>query len=242
MKFDEASAVLKRYKFMTPDQGRIVYEHIRRTQPRRVLELGTAFGTSAGYMAAALAANGGGTLTTVDRYHFTDPVSPEQVLNELGVMDRVDVVRIEHSSYCWWLMEEIEARTSGDAVQPTYDFCYLDGAHNFAIDGLAVVLVQQLLTPGSWLLLDDLEWTYGKEGRRWATPDMSAAELARPHVGAVLEHVIKPHPAFNEVRVQGGYWAWARVGGETGSRTPVQRGMPGFWPRLATRVRTRLRR
>ena len=45
---------------MSPELGRRVYDHIRRTQPERALELGTAHGVSAAYIAAAMEANGRG--------------------------------------------------------------------------------------------------------------------------------------------------------------------------------------
>jgi predicted O-methyltransferase YrrM len=49
---------------MSPDQGRVVHEHVHRTRPREALELGTAHGVGAAYIAAALAP--GARLTTVD--------------------------------------------------------------------------------------------------------------------------------------------------------------------------------
>ena len=45
---------------MSPEQGRIVYDHVRATRPAEVLELGTAHGVGAAYMAAALRDNGAG--------------------------------------------------------------------------------------------------------------------------------------------------------------------------------------
>ena len=53
--------------FMNPSQGRRIYDHIRETGARDVLDVGTAHGASAAYMAAAI---DGGRVTTVDRYHF----------------------------------------------------------------------------------------------------------------------------------------------------------------------------
>ena len=70
------------------------------------------------------------------------------------------VVR-EFSSYTWWLKEQVQARSDARATSSRrYDFVYLDGAKNWTIDGLAVVLIEKLLRPGGWLLMDDLHWTY----------------------------------------------------------------------------------
>ena len=86
-----------------------------------------------------------------------------------GQAQRVTVVR-EFSSYTWWLKEQVQARSdrSGN-VASLYDFVYLDGAKNWTIDGLAVILIEKLLRPGGWLLMDDLEWTYAQDPDREAT-------------------------------------------------------------------------
>jgi predicted O-methyltransferase YrrM len=63
--------------YMTPDLGQRVFEHLRRTHAEDVLELGTAHGVSAAYMAAALEANGGGHVTTVDHAGAAFTPSPE---------------------------------------------------------------------------------------------------------------------------------------------------------------------
>ena len=148
---------------MSPEQGRVVYDHVRATRPAEVLELGTAHGVGAAYMAAALRDNGAGRLTTVDFAGSSYDPSPEQVLERAGVADRVEVVR-EFSSYTWWLKEQVQARSDAHGnCEPRFDFAYLDGAKNWTVDGLAVVLIEKLLRPGGWLLMDDLDWTYAQD-------------------------------------------------------------------------------
>ena len=66
--------------FMTPEFGRRVYDHVRRARPVQILELGTAHGVSAAYMAAALEANGEGHVTTVDHAGAAFDPLPEAVL------------------------------------------------------------------------------------------------------------------------------------------------------------------
>ena len=108
--FDGVAAAIAGVPFMSPEQGRVVYDHVRATRPAEVLELGTAHGVGAAYMAAALADNGAGRLTTVDFAGAAYDPSPEQVLARAGVADRVEVVR-EFSSYTWWLKEQVQARS-----------------------------------------------------------------------------------------------------------------------------------
>src|SRR4051794_9957853 len=145
---------------MTPWQGGRIYDHLRAMGARDVLELGTAHGASAAYMAAAVAANGGGPVTSVDRLRFEGP-TPEETVERAGLAASVEFVRVPDPSYDWWLAEQVRARSDAAGnCEGAYDFCYLDGAHDLHVDGVAVILVERLLRDGCWLLLDDLDWTY----------------------------------------------------------------------------------
>ena len=206
--------------FMTAQFGRLIYDHVRRTRPKRVLELGTAHGVSACYIAAALEANGEGTIVTVDHgaAHY-DP-TPEAILNRVGLAHLVAIVR-EHSSYNWFLKNQVERQSDANGnCEPIYDFVFLDGSHNFDIDGLAVILIEKLLRPGGWLLLDDLDWTY--ERNPWVAPELAPDGNARPfgplseeqrrapQVGAVFELIVKQHPSFGHLIREDEWYGWAQ--------------------------------
>ena len=200
------AAALAGIPFMSPEQGRVVYDHVRATRPREVLELGTAHGVGAAYIAAGLDA--GARLTTVDFAGAAYDPAPEDVLARAGVADRVEIVR-EFSSYTWWLKEQVQARSDAHGnVEPRFDFVYLDGAKNWTIDGLAVVLVEKLLRPGGWLLMDDLDWTYADDPGREATDgvvhrELSEPERTEPHLRAVFELIVAQHPSFTELQGAG---------------------------------------
>lgn len=200
---------------MTRQQGRVVYDHICATRPVSVLEIGTANGVGTAYMAAALDQIGEGRVTTVDRSAAPYDPGPEKVLGDVGLADRVDLVRVPDSSYNWWLKTQILDRSdSVGNTEPVYEFVFLDGAHEWNIDGLAVVLVEKLLKPGGWLLLDDLDWTYANSPSFIASPselpkNLSEAELSEPHIRAAFEVLLKPNPAFSEFR-EDNDWAWAK--------------------------------
>ena len=107
------------------------------------------------------------------------------------------------------------ARTPHGNCEPRFDFVYLDGAKNWTVDGLAVVLVEKLLRPGGWLLMDDLDWTYAQDPGREATDgvvhrELSEPERTEPHLRAVFELIVAQHPSFTELRVQDEWWGWAR--------------------------------
>jgi predicted O-methyltransferase YrrM len=238
---------------MSPEQGRIVYDHVRATRPAEVLELGTAHGVGAAYLAAALEDNGAGRLTTVDFAGAAYDPSPEAVLARAGVAARVEVVR-EFSSYTWWLKEQVQARSDrAGNVEPLYDFVYLDGAKHWTIDGLAVVLAEKLLRPGGWLLMDDLDWTYAQDPGREATDgivhrELSEPERTQPHLRAVFDLIVAQHPAFTDVRVQDEWWGWARKAPGEPRRYSVETSRPlgalaaGALRRLKRRAQRRLRR
>jgi predicted O-methyltransferase YrrM len=209
MRFHDVERALEGVPFMTAWQGRRIYDHLRETRARDVLELGTAHGASSAYMAAAVAANGGGRVTTVDRFHFDGP-APEETLERAGLTGLVDLVRVPDSSYDWWLADRVRERsdTAGN-TQPAYDFCYLDGAHDLHVDGVAVVLVEKLLRPGAWLLLDDLDWTY-EAATVPGAEKLSDAERTTPHVRVIWDLIVRPHPSFTDLREEDGTWGWAR--------------------------------
>jgi predicted O-methyltransferase YrrM len=242
--FDEVARAIAGIPFMSPAQGRLVYDHIRATGARDVLELGTAHGVGAAYMAAA-----GARVTTVDFAGAAYDPSPEETARRAGVS--FTIVR-DFSTYTWWLKEQIAARSDAHGnVTPAYDFVYLDGAKNWTIDGLAVVLVEKLLRPGGWLLMDDLEWTYGQDPGREATDgivhrELSERERSEPHLRAVFDLIVAQHPSFTELRRQDEWWGWARKAPGEPRRYTVETSRPlgalaaGAARKLARRARRRL--
>lgn len=202
---------------MSSHRGRLVFDHLQRTGSREVLELGTAHGVSAAFMAAAVRPHGG-HVTTVDHVVATklrDP-EPDHVLRNAGVADAVQRVLVEDSSYDWWLGQQIAERSSSGVCQPKYDFVYIDGAHNWTIDGFAFFLVEKLLVPGGWILFDDLEWSYAGltstfgPGQGPEALGLSNAERAVPHMRLVFELLVHQHPSFSNLLIQDDDWGWTQ--------------------------------
>jgi predicted O-methyltransferase YrrM len=207
MRFETVAASVDGIPYASRDQGRVLYDHIRRTQARDVLELGTGHGVSACYMAAALHENGTGHITTVDSCHatFADP-TPEELIARVGLTEFVTIDR-RFSTYTWFLKCELEREAS-------YDFCFIDGQKNWTTDGLAVMLVERLLRQDGWLLLDDLDWRYADKGEPvsdWISlASLTQEERETPHVRAVFELLVMRHPSFGEFRIQDDWWGWAK--------------------------------
>jgi predicted O-methyltransferase YrrM len=57
-------------------------------------------------------------------------------------------------SYNWSLAKLIDENTG-----PIYDYVFLDGAHNWAIDALTTFLADRMLKVGGYLDFDDYNWT-----------------------------------------------------------------------------------
>jgi len=217
MKFNDAAKTLDGIPHISRHSARVLYDFIRAEQPRDCLELGFAHGASSGYMAAALAANGAGHLTSVDLEASLDfHTTIEQTLDSLGLASRVSVHR-ERNSYNWFLKKQIEAQTADDRCTPCYDFVFIDGSKNWTIDGLAFFLADKLLRPGGWILFDDYSWRYadaierGKAHSDGVTArELSADQIDEPNVAAIFALLVMQHPDYANFTVQDDSWAWAQ--------------------------------
>jgi len=227
MDFDEAARIVDGVPVphISAGQGRVLYQHIRENRPGNLLELGTARGGSAVFIAAALDANGAGHLTSVDstRWQWLDP-TPRQVLEKAGLSSWVTLDK-QFSTYTWFLKAEIEKRLdAAGSVRPEYDFIFLDGSKNWSADGFAVVLAERLLRPGGWLLLDDLGWNYEKHCEAPGHYEIEISKLSdeeriQPHLRAVFDLLIRTNPAFDQFVVQDHWWGWARKSPRVSRRT-----------------------
>lgn len=224
MKFEDAARLVDAVPdpHIPASRGRVLYDHIRTHRPERLLELGTARGGSAMFMAAALEANGSGHLTSVNssRWNWRNP-TPREVIDGSGLAHRITLDK-RFSTYTWFLKTELESCLDGSGtVQPKYDFIFLDGAKYWSTDGLAVVLMEKLLRPGGWLLLDDLGWTYDKHTEQERHYEIEVAKLSEeersePHLRAVFDLLIQPNEAFSEFLIEDDWWGWARKSPDAG--------------------------
>ena len=246
MEFTEAARLVSEVPapHIPANRGRVLYEHIRKNRLENLLELGTARGGSAIFMAAALEATGAGHLTSVDstRWRWRNP-TPTEVIDHAGLGHRVTLDK-RFSTYTWFLKTELEkCIDDAGSVRPEYDFIFLDGAKNWSTDGLTVVLAEKLLRPGGWLLLDDLGWSYEKHADSTFHYEIEIAKLSteervEPHLRAVFDLLIRTNPAFDQFLIQDDWWGWAR-------KSPDARGVAtgrAVTGRNANAVGPRLRR
>ena len=215
MKLSEVRTLVRGVPYLGEDEGEELYRFIQDTKPERCLELGHAHGVSSLYIAAALDENGRGHLDTADlETSFDRDPNLERLLAEAGLARRVSIHR-EKNSYNWFLKKQIAARSAAAICEPCYDFCFIDGAKNWTIDGFAFFLVEKLLNHGGWLLFDDLNWTLGKHKGRTQSDgitvrSLSEEEIHEPHIANIFEFLVTQHPEFSNYLVQDRWWAWAQ--------------------------------
>jgi predicted O-methyltransferase YrrM len=128
-----------------------VVEFLEGTQCRMIAEIGVYRGHTSRRIAQWL--DGRGELHLFD---FHDTV--EQVAKDLAELGHHNVRTFGNSyryldSYNWSLGQVLR-----ENPQPIYDFVFIDGAHTWAIDALATLLVDRLLKPGGYLAQDDYAW------------------------------------------------------------------------------------
>lgn len=191
---------------MSAGQGAALYNFIRDRKLRRILELGTKHGVGTCHLANAVVSLGG-SVTTVDLLSAAklEP-SVSSLTEHLGLSSFVDAF-FEPVSYTWRLANWLQENES-----PRFDLCYLDGAHTFETDGLAFFLVTKLLVPGGWLILDDLDWSYGSSPTLKASQrvlQMHPDERDTRQVRMVWDMLVRTSELYSETFEQDG-WGFAR--------------------------------
>ncbi len=212
MRFDEIEAIIGTVPIMPPAHGKVLYDFILTTGRKHLLELGFAHGTSTCYMAAALDERGEGHITTIDLTTARENTPDiHSLLRETGLTKYVTPI-FAPVSYNWELKRMLEEQAQQPDTSASFDFCFLDGLHEWTTDGFAFFLVEKLLTPGGWLLFDDLDWSYtrfsGPDNDRWPS-GMPKEYRDQAHIERVFSLLVTQHPSFEHFRTSGS-WGWAQ--------------------------------
>ncbi|HWI70644.1 MAG TPA: class I SAM-dependent methyltransferase [Baekduia sp.] len=223
----------------SPAAGEELHEFVREHRFERCMELGFAHGGSAVYIASALEANGAGHLDSVDLEIAKERQPPAtETLKRAGLEHRV-TLNYEATSYTWFLHGKLrEQLRDGERIEPLYDFVFIDGAHTWDVDALAFALVDRLLKPGGWILLDDLDWKLGE-----SDPSAPAAQRELSHVREIWELLALTHPQYDEFRTDQ-QWGWARKSPDAtpATRTVVKQDLAGSVRQLGRIAKSKLGR
>ena len=212
-----------------------------RAQARsRVLPgLGFAHGVGSVYIAAALEAQREGAPPSVDTIaaHDRDPVRAVAD-RQSGSCRTALTSSTSRPATPWFLHDKLREQLRDNAIEPLYDFVFIDGAHTWDADALAFELVDRLLKPGGWILLDDLDWTLDD---RW--PDVPEYQKAIPQIRSVWELLALTNPQYDRFETEG-QWGWMRKSADPApqTRTLVKRDLVGSVREVGRLARRKLRR
>lgn len=229
MNFDTLAPHIEDMRYTSLSQARELYEFVLERKPVRILELGTAFGKATLAMAAALHENGQGHLDTVDLVAANERFYNDNCRKKLlGLsLDSYATTHLENNSYNWFLKKRLETQRQADRIEPLYDFVFIDGSHNFSVDGFAFSLSERLMKPGATVLFDDLRYNYHdmniRSGisneptldtydprARVVRAQMGEDELKACHVGLIFDLLVKTSPSFHNFRYScDGNWGYA---------------------------------
>jgi len=188
-----------------PRQGRLLHKLVVRGGYTSCLELGFAHGVGSAYIASALDELGGGRLISVDtKEALARNPRADSVVARVGLSQYIEFV-FHDLSYTWYLMQHISE------AKPNFDFCFLDGAHTWDVDGFAFFLVASLLKPGGLIVFDDLNWSYASSpslGSKDFVRRMSPERREMPQVRKVFELLVKQDPRFEAWEKDG--WGYAK--------------------------------
>ncbi len=208
MSVEDASEILKGIFGMSFGQAKYLERFIKSKNLSSLLELGFAHGVSTCYFASILNDCGGGHLTTIDLVSAKHrKPNLEQLLEKLNLRDYVSIY-YEYESYNWRLMNFIEEND-----EPIFDFCYIDGAHDWNVDGFAFLLVDKLLKPGGWIVFDDMDWSFGSSPSMKNMPrvlNMPNDVKNTPHISKVFDILVKTHPNYGNFEVTDFGWGIAQ--------------------------------
>ncbi|MGE5603994.1 MAG: class I SAM-dependent methyltransferase [Nitrososphaerales archaeon] len=190
---------------------RCIYEFVLENDVSAPLELGTGWGATSCVMAAALEERGRGRLLTID-LHLTPPVNVRALMDHVGLPAKYVEPVVDKLGYDWYLPELIKKQTHQGVCEPLFDFCLLDGAHEWVPDALAFTLASRLIKPGAWIAIDDLNFNLRMvdDWQRFF-PNHSDRELDTFQMRMVWEIMVLPNTEFANFRVtHDGRIGWAQ--------------------------------
>lgn len=195
LEIEKTYEIIKDVHGMIFDQALFMDDFLKTHNLTNLLELGFAHGASSCYMASTLKDMGEGHLTTIDlRSAQLRLPNIQTLIDKLNFNDLITPY-YEYKSYNWRLMRFIE-----DNDGPIFDFCYVDGAHDWYNDGFAFFLVDKLLKPGGWIIFDDMFWTFDTSPALSNTPrvkNMPVEEKSTPHISKIFDLLVRPHPNYH---------------------------------------------
>ena len=176
----------------------VTVEFFKASGSRIYAELGVYKGYTAGRIAEHL--GGDGEIHLFDysnRVH--EAAARVRSAGHANVVEHRNTRRVM-DSYNWSLMRLLEERE-----EPVFDYVFIDGAHTWALDALAFLLVDRLLREGGYVDFDDYRWTLAgspsmnprvfPDVRRLYTDE----QIREPQVARVVDLLVRRDPRYEEL-------------------------------------------
>ncbi len=103
-------------------------------------------------------------------------------------------------SYNWALNKLINSQNG----MPLFDYCFLDGAHTFAIDALSFFLCDRLLKIGGYIDFDDYNWRLRGSSLDPAKTPITADQYTEEQIDAyqvrlIVDNLVRRDTRYEEV-------------------------------------------
>lgn len=176
---DEPLTVAEVARASQPWRGaRFLFAAVRAFRPSRGIELGTCLGISAAYQAAALAADGGGRLVTIEGYQDL-ATRAEKLWLDLG-LDNVEAVVGRFGQ----VLEPVVA------AEPV-EYAYIDGNHHEEPTVEYFDVLRRHCAGRTLLVFDDIRWSDGMQ-RAWQRIGASPGVRASADLGRFGLVIVRP--------------------------------------------------
>jgi len=164
--------------------------------PLRIAEIGVDKGSSS--MKALEILDNADTLDLYDRSSCEFFINIENIKTDVN-LNIFSCTDKEYDSYFW----EIARLYKKNPVKEIYDVIYLDGAHVYTIDGPTLPLLIQMMKPGGYLILDDIDWTLAKSptcNTKENRAKFSTEQMKTPHMALLEELFLENNKEFIKLK------------------------------------------
>jgi predicted O-methyltransferase YrrM len=162
-------AASSRSASISPAYGLLLMKLVRSLAPRSCLELGTGFGISGAYQAAALSLNGSGRLVTLDGAEQVSAIAREGI----------EMLGLGPVEFRLGMLQDGALEDAVEAAAPT-DFALVDAGHDEHTTLRCFEAISPSAEPGAVLVFDDIRWSEGMR-RAWR------AIAAEPRVALAVD-------------------------------------------------------
>ncbi len=138
---------------------RLIQEVKKKKENIKVAEVGIGWGATAVEIIKNLGEQ--------DNYYFFD--YEENVQELYGDLAKINKNRVKlfpvgntskrYDSYAWNLAKILLEWRDKYETSKLFDIVYLDGAHTFLFDSSAASVLKEMIAPGGYIVLDDIDWT-----------------------------------------------------------------------------------